>query len=230
MTLAIMFFTPVQAAHAQAAEQAEETTASEAPQESEAPKESDESSPEAQDADDPQSPRLRFADRRVILGRLGFGGNFQNDVLGDSKAKATYGVILRWDRPVHEYVTTGLSFSFYAAQPDGEFREPAFDVDYVLKGRYPFEMGRKERTFESEVYLLFSIGLTIWIDSAALDLNLIGPGWNVGLLVGYQFLFNDRIGLVAEVGWMRTEAFFSRGRFSILLNQATVSIGPVFPF
>ena len=43
--------------------------------------------------------------------------------------------------------------SFCSTKSEIEFREPAFDVSLILKGRYPFEMGKKERKFESEVYL-----------------------------------------------------------------------------
>jgi len=72
--------------------------------------------------------------------------------------------------------------------------------------------------------------LRFWIDSNAFDFNLIGPGWNVGLALGYQFFINDGVGLLAEVGWIRTEAFFSRGRFNVLVNRAAVRLGAVFPF
>ena len=178
----------------------------------------------------PEHRSLRFVDRRQILAVFGFGGRFRDTFFQDNpKAKASYGVTLRWDRPVHEYVTTGIAFSFYASQPEGGFREPTFDIGYLLKGRFPFEMGKGERKFESEVYALFQIGLTIWIDSTAL-LDLIGPGWHVGTSVGYQFFINDRVGLLAEVGWARTQAYFSRGRYSILVNQAVVRTGAVFPF
>ena len=179
--------------------------------------------------DDPRSRSLRYADRRHVLLRLGMGGNFK-DALGESKAETTFGATLRWDRPVHEYITTGLGFSAYSAKPENEFREPSFDIFFILKSRYPFQMGRKERKFESEVYVLTQIGLTIWIDSASLDLDLIGPGWNVSIAPGYQFLFNDRVGLLAEAGWMRTEVYFSRGRLNMVVNQAVVRIGAVFPF
>lgn len=177
---------------------------------------------------DPQVRSLRFADRRQILMKLGLGGKFQ-DPLGDAKAKATYGATLRWDRPVHEYVSTGAGFSFYSSKPEDDFREPAFDISFVLKGRYPFEMGKRDRKFESEVYLISQIGLTIWIDSSSLTFDVIGPGWNVSVSLGYQFFINDRVGLLAEVGWVRTEALFSRGRVNVLLNQAQVLVGPVFP-
>ena len=189
---------------------------------------SEEPHPETLDGD-PYSRSLRYMDRRHVLFRLGLGGNFE-DPLGDLKAKPTFGATLRWDRPVHEYVTTGLGFSAYSSKPEGVFREPAFDIFFMLKGRYPFEMGRKERKFESEVYVLTQIGLTIWVDSTSLDLELIGPGWNVSVAPGYQFFINDRVGLLGEVGWIRTEAFFSRGRFNVLVNQAVVRIGAVFPF
>ena len=132
---------------------------------------------------------------------------------------------------MHEYITVALGVSFYSAKSSVErYYEPAFDVDLALKGRYPFQMGNKERRFEAEAYLLFHFGLTIWIDSNSPDFDLIGPGWNIGLAPGYQFFINDRVGLLAEVGWIRTEAFFSRGRFSILLNQAVIRFGAVFPF
>lgn len=136
---------------------------------------------------------------------------------------------MRWDRPVHDYVTTGLGLSFYSNKPEGEFRDPGFDVALHLKGRYPFEIGKTERKFESEVYLLFEIGFTIWIDSAA-SFNLMGPGWTVGLAPGYPFFSNKRGGLLAEVVWIRTQAFYARGRRDVLVNQAAVRIGAIFPF
>ena len=184
--------------------------------------------PETLDGD-PRSRSLRYADRRQVLFQLGVGGNFK-DAFGKSEAKPAFGAALRWDRPVHEYVTTGLGFLAYSAKPEGEFREPAFDIFFMLKGRYPFQMGKKERKFESEVYVLTQIGLTIWIDSSSIDLDLIGPGWNVSIAPGYQFFFNDRVGLLAEAGWARTEVYFSRGRLNMVVNQAVVRIGAVFPF
>ena len=174
---------------------------------------------------------LRFVDRRQILFRIGFGGKYEDAILGDSAAAPTFGATLRWDRPVHEYITTGLGFSFYTAKSKEErFYEPAFDIDYVLKGRYPFHMGKREKKLEAEVYLLTHVGLTIWIDSNSPTLDFLGPGWNIGLSPGFQFFINSRIGLLAEVGWIRTEAVFSSGRFTIILNQAVARIGPVFSF
>ena len=174
---------------------------------------------------------LRFADRRQVLFRLGFGGRYEDAIFGKSDASPTFGATLRWDRPVHEYVTTGLGFSFYTAKATAErFYEPAFDIDFHIKGRFPFQMGRKERKFEAEAYLLAQVGLTIWIDSNSLFADFIGPGWNIGLTPGFLFFINSRIGLLAELGWMRTQAFFANGRLSILLNQGVFRVGPVFPF
>lgn len=215
-----------------------QTTASEASEESERTGNADAESRETAQAQDPESeildkdPRaltLRFADRRQVLFRLGIGGTYKGTV-DDTGAKPTYGATFRWDRPVHDYVTTGLAFSFYSARTSEErYREPAFDIALILKGRYPFEMGKKAK-LESEVYVLFQIGMTIWIDSNAIDLNLIGPGWNTGIAPGYQFFINDRVGILAEVGWMRTEAYFSRGWINLVLNQVNIRLGMVFPF
>ena len=176
------------------------------------------------------SGQLRYADRRQVLFRIGFGGRYKDSFLGDPKAQTSFGVVLRWERPVHEYVTTGLGLSFYGTKPESLSRQPAFEFSLFLKGRYPFEMGRKERKFESEVYLLVEGGMLIWIDSNALDLNLVGPGAAVGVAPGYLFFINDRVGLIAELGWMLTEAFFARGRGSVLLNQGVARIGAIFPF
>jgi hypothetical protein len=225
---------------ARADDSREQAPALEAPSESERAESIETASPASRAPDegavddaldrDPRVHSLRFADRRQVLMRLGLGGKFQDSIVGDSKAKPTYGATLRWDRPVHDYVTTGVGFSFYSSQPEGDFREPAFDISFMLKGRYPFEMGKRDRKFESEIYLLSQIGLTIWIDSSSLTLDLVGPGWNVGVSLGYQFFINNRVGLLAEVGWLRTEAFFSRGRSNVLLNQTHLLVGPVFPF
>ena len=172
---------------------------------------------------------LRFVDRRQVLFRLGFSGSYEDAILGKVAASPTFGATFRWDRPVHEYVTTGVGFSFYTAKAkEDRFYEPAFDVDYNLKGRFPFQMGKKERKYEAEAYLLVHAGLTVWIDSSGID--LVAPGWNVGLSPGFQFFINSRIGLLAEIGWMHTQAFFSSGRFTIKLNQGVVRIGPVFSF
>ena len=179
---------------------------------------------------DMESHSLRFADREQVLFRVGFGGVYQDGFLGNPKAQASYGLTLRWERPVHEYVTTGLALSFYGVKPQFIARQPAFEFALHLKGRFPFEMGRKERKFESEVYLLAEGGLLIWVDTNALDLNLVGPGWVIGLAPGFLFFINKRIGLLAELGWVHTEAFFSRGRLSVLLHQGVARVGMVFPF
>jgi hypothetical protein len=174
-------------------------------------------------------PHLRFADRRQVLFRVGFGGTYQDAFFDNPKAQPSLGAILRWERPVHEYVTTGLGFSFYGTKPKFLSRQPAFDASLFVKGRYPFEMGKKERRFESEVYLLADIGLLIWLDTNALDLNLIGPGFSVSVTPGYLFFINQRVGLLAELGWSFSEAFFARGRSSILLHQGLARVGVVFP-
>lgn len=175
-------------------------------------------------------PSVRFADRRQVLFRIGFGGTYKDATFGDPKAKPSLGATLRWERPVHEYVTTGLDLTFYGAKPEFLSRQPAIEVSLMLKGRYPFTMGRKERKFESEVYLLVQVGALIWIDSNALDFNLIGPGFAVGAAPGYLFFINKRVGLLVEVGWSYAEALFARGRGSVSLHQGVMRLGAVFPF
>ena len=75
------------------------------------------------------SQSLRFADRRQVLFRLGFGGKYRDAIFGTSKPSPTFGATLRWDRPVHEYATTGIGFSrslaTKMAQSDGKKRGPA---------------------------------------------------------------------------------------------------------
>lgn len=48
----------------------------------------DDAIPEIYDRD-PTARSLRFSDRRQVLLRLGFGGKFKDQLLGDSKAKPT---------------------------------------------------------------------------------------------------------------------------------------------
>lgn len=179
---------------------------------------------------DAETPYLRFADRRQVLFRVGFGGVYQDAFLGNPKAQASYGVTLRWERPVHEYITTGLAASFFGTKPEFVSRQPAFEFGLHLKGRYPFEIGRKERKFESEVYLLAEGGFLLWLDTNALDFNLVGPGWSIGLAPGFLFFISPRIGFLAELGWVFSEALFARGRSSILLHQGVARLGLVFPF
>ena len=173
---------------------------------------------------------LRYGDRRQILFRVGFGGTYKDAFLDNPRAQASFGATLRWERPVHEYVTTGLSFSFYGTKPEFLSRQPAFDASLFLKGRYPFEMGKKERKFEAEVYLIAELGLLIWIDTNALDFNLVGPGFSTAVAPGYLFFINRRVGLLAELGWTFSEAYFSRGRSGVLLHQGIARVGAVFPF
>lgn len=176
------------------------------------------------------SGQLRYADRRQVLFIAGFGGTYKDAFFGNPKAQASLGATLRWERPVHEYLTTGLSFSFYGTKPEFLSRQPAFDASLFLKGRYPFEMGRKDRKFEAEVYLIAEIGVLIWIDTNALDFNLVGPGFSTAIAPGYLFFINRRVGLVAELGWTLSEAFFARGRSGVLLHQGLARVGAVFPF
>lgn len=192
--------------------------------------------PEAEKTLDPEGNRhvpatsLRFRDRRHILFRVGFGGVYEDAFLDNPKAQASYGVTLRWERPVHEYVTTGLSFSAYGSKPEFISRQPSFEASFFLKGRYPFQMGKKERKFEAEAYILAEGGFLVWIDTGALDFNIIGPGFAVGAVGGYMFFINDRVGLIAELGWMYNEAIYSRRRGTVLLHQGLARTGVVFPF
>jgi len=179
---------------------------------------------------DTESQSLRFADRRYVLFRIAFGGVYQDGFLGNAKGQASYGGTLRWERPLHEYLTTGLDFSAYGAKPESIPRQPNFEAALFLKGRYPFEMGRKERKFESEVYLLAEAGILIRIDGNTLDTNLIGPGVAVTVTPGYLFFINHRVGLLAELGWTHSQVYFTRGRGSVLVHQGLARIGMVFPF
>lgn len=173
---------------------------------------------------------LRFRDRRQVLFRVSFGGEYQDAFLDNPDAQAGYGATLRWERPVHEYLTTGLGFSATGYKAELFSRQPFFEASIFLKGRYPFEMGKKERKFEAEAYLLGELGFVVWIDSNALDLNLIGPGFAAGVVAGYLFFINDRIGLVAELGWTYNEALYARGRGSVLVHQGLARTGLIFPF
>lgn len=164
---------------------------------------------------DAETPYLRFADRRQVLFRVGFGGVYQDAFLGNPKAQASYGVTLRWERPVHEYITTGLAASFFGTKPEFVSRQPAFEFGLHLKGRYPFEIGRKERKFESEVYLLAEGGFLLWLDTNASTSTSSAP---VGRLAWHRASCSSSA--PASVSWPSSDGCSAR-RFSPAAGQAS---------
>ncbi len=134
---------------------------------------------------------------------LGFGGEVDFGAApGDPELDTTVGFGVRYEAPLHRYVSVGghLETTFWrtelmdAANLD---RNVHLDLDGFVMGRYPIRL----RKFDLVPYLLLPIGLTISFPSFN-DLDN-GPGWNIGLLAGTQFIFSEHFGVMTELGFMR---------------------------
>ena len=178
-----------------------------------------------------RAPMGQMDPRLDLLFRVGFGGEIEieaDPVSIKPDAAATLGGDLRLDFPVHRYVTLGPVLSVYAAKEDFDFvdRNVLLDIAPFVKGRYPFTLGGQRRA--AEAYLLLQVGLTLGFSSEdRWGTERFGPGWNLGFALGFQSLVSKRVGLLAEIGWTRSQANFD---VDVIIRQGTFRVGPVIRF
>ncbi|MFW6052116.1 MAG: hypothetical protein ACODAU_13140 [Myxococcota bacterium] len=143
------------------------------------------------------------ADRLRVGGFLngGFGGEADVDFDAlvssswDADLNPSVGLGTLVDYPVIPYLAVGGMFRLQFLHVDGvdDDASTAMDLSLLLRARYPFEKG--------EVYFGVPVGFSmLWVnDDINPDLDG-GPGWNVGLLAGGQYLITDAIGIFGHLG------------------------------
>jgi hypothetical protein len=168
---------------------------------------------------------------------LGVGGawnpgstsDMADEILGDfNDLDATVGFGVRLDVPVLEYLAVGGQIAFNFPKRHGlDDRQKWFDLpDLIVRGRYPVQLGRGVL----EPYVGFLVGGTISITGEN-DARDTAYGWNVGVLLGAQYLFTERFGALFEIGWQRHAAThtvsFAGVDFdaSYSANQAVMNFG-----
>ena len=183
------------------------------------------------DAAPKRAPMGQMDPRLDLLFRLGFGGNIEIEaepVAIKPDAAPTLGGDLRLDFPVHRFVTLGPVLGVYAAKEDFSFvdRNVLVDVATFLKARYPFTLGSQRRA--AETYLLLQVGLTLgFSDEDSWGTERFGPGWNIGFGLGFESFVSKRVGLLAEIGWARSQANFD---VEVIIRQGSFRLGPVIRF
>jgi hypothetical protein len=166
---------------------------------------------------------------------LGFGGAWDVDVAGTSTGgdlDATVGLGLRFEVPLLDYLTIGGQLGFNFPKIDGQDdRQKWLDLpDLIVRGRYPVRLGPGVL----EPYVGFLIGGTVSMlkfSATGDDIKDTAYGWNVGVLFGAQYFFNDRFGALFEIGWQRHAANHSQSTafgdidVSYSANQAVMNFG-----
>ena len=98
------------------------------------------------------------------------------------------------DYVMHEYFSIGGEMRFLFWKVDGaDDRNLFWDIAVKPRGRYAFS------NIPLEVYGALPIGLTV----PGLQDDAEGKiGWNIGLVGGANWFFNERMGVNAEIGWL----------------------------
>lgn len=133
---------------------------------------------------------------------VGFNGSFSPDL------DPTFGFGARVESAVLPFLSLGGLFeaaAFEADFPDpldGE-RKWIFDFDVLARGRWLFEVVRRDLYLEPYVAVPFgfSLGMLPDIDSTDPDDDEVWPGWNIGVLAGLTLLADMGLGGFIEIGW-----------------------------
>jgi hypothetical protein len=150
---------------------------------------------------DPDEPHIRSRHEVGAVGPLRFYGGFSLAVGGElqlsnyvsANLDPTVGLQFGADYVLHDYFSIGgeTRFLWFKGDRDGD-RDFLWDLDVKPRGRYAFH------NIPLEVYGALPIGLTV---AGIKDPYNGGPGFNVGLLGGANWFFNQHLGVNAEIGW-----------------------------
>jgi hypothetical protein len=172
---------------------------------------------------------LRMANRLHTIFRVGAGGKIEAfdgvDVVLDPRA--TVGLSIRFEAPVHKVLTTGFVWSLYSFGAVDRDRNLGMDLSPFLKGRYAFSMGAKD--IEAEAYAIFQFGLSLANVPDNFGYSSFGAGFNAALAPGFMVFVTDTVGTFFEVGYSYGWARFD-GELTGTLGQATMRFGVAFAF
>jgi hypothetical protein len=159
-----------------------------------------------EDRDD--APVVTTRRRAGEVGPLRFYGGFNVSIGGELQVERrvrnlftrsvtdldpTVGLQMGADYVLHQYFSIGGEMRFLWWKVDG-ISERDFLWDLVVKprGRYAFH------DLPLEVYGTMPLGLTV---AGLQDPFDGGAGFNIGLLAGVNYFFNEHMGINAEIGW-----------------------------
>lgn len=156
--------------------------------------------PPRQEPVDPEPARPRYNGKpgplRVYGGfSLAFGGELKPERFDDGyDLDPTVGLQGGVDYVMSDYFSIGGETRFLFWKPDGYGDRSFFwDIDVKPRGRYAFD------NLPLEVYGALPIGLTVpGLDGAAEG----KIGWNIGVVAGANWFFNEKMGVNAELGWI----------------------------
>lgn len=98
------------------------------------------------------------------------------------------------DYVMGEYFSIGGETRALFWKPDGQAKRNFFwDIDVKPRGRYAFA------DLPLEIYGALPIGLTV---PGLQDTDQGKIGWNIGLVGGVNYFFNENMGINAELGWL----------------------------
>lgn len=168
--------------------------------------------------------------RLMGLAQFGFGGEVEVNG-GDADLEASMGPMARFEAPLAKYFVLGAQFGALFWQSEfndaiGLDRQVMIDFDVVPK--VPFVRFAHRRSF-TELYAALPVGFSLSVlrDQPA-TIDDVGPGWNIGLLMGVQHYFHNRLGLVGEMGWMRHAGSHDTaggGNIDLHFNQFQLQLG-----
>lgn len=185
---------------------------------------------------------------------FGFGGaetgkeknkSFNEVIKINADMMTTFGALLQFEMPVHDFVILGARGAFGAYsrewESDNDYsRNYLFNVNGIMKFRFAFPGA------PGEVYAGVPIGLSVNVPSSNYkDRNIdadIGLSWNMSVVGGFNYLLFGQFGLFGEMGWMlqnismdgeihniytNTSSKFERGTG---FSQLALNFGIVIPF
>jgi hypothetical protein len=166
----------------------------------------------------------------MLAFHMGLGGTVEDQ--GDSTDLATtYGVNLRVDIPVVDYVLLGPLFQFatWLADPPGPdpTRDYVMDIDFYPRARLPIELDASAL----QLWAGIPVGLTMSFlgEDHALNHDGFSLGWNVGVLVGGAAHFTREFGIFTEFGWlqhqMKHDAERGAADLQLRLSQLNLNLG-----
>jgi hypothetical protein len=126
---------------------------------------------------------------------LAFGGELKGEEFDEgADLDPTVGLQGGADYVMHEYFSIGGETRFLWWKTDfADDRSFFWDIDLKPRGRYAFD------NLPLEVYGALPIGLTVPGIAGELEGKI---GWNIGIVAGANWFFNERMGVNAEMGWI----------------------------
>ena len=133
---------------------------------------------------------------------MGGSGDISGNV--DFDLNNTYGLSVRSDTPIARYILLGPVVNFGLWQPDLGADPPGrsffIDLALFLRARIPIETPKTNY----QIWAGVPLGVTASIANGDYGgIQGLGPGWNIGVMLGGAVHFSKKLGLMAEGGWQQ---------------------------